>query len=130
MAATFSLEQLFKADVDFEKDRPLMHTRNQLEPRDRMFDLLIHEVREFNGKGDFGYFKLEENREDYRQQEVADMILFILSIYDLLEIAPDSKTIHLDEELLAIELRIPLVPPTTQLVKAEHFTKNQEEKLQ
>lgn len=101
----------------FESDRPLLRLRNKphlvLTPTNTALryeerslvaaghtdvttykHLLLGEIAEFNGGADTGYFAEPENREDYRQQEVSDMVLFALSYFSGMGLDADGEPLE------------------------------------
>lgn len=96
-----SLEDLQHLNKAFEIDRPLLGARNnphlnyirqgngylikELQPGGMDISvprkLLVDEIEEFNGAADRGFLSRPENREDNRQQEVSDMVLFAITLF-------------------------------------------------
>ena len=77
---------LVDANENFQKDRPLMDELNANPDAVRV--LLIGEIRELNGHHP-EYMTLN----DYRQQEVADILMFVLSLAESLQIDLREKQI-------------------------------------
>ncbi len=92
------LSLLKKLTVFFRQDRPTLDTYHSLYPS-RLFWLVWHEVKELNGQDKYGLFAQEEFLGLYRQQELADIIIYLQAVYDQLAENPD-EIIFLDEDLI------------------------------
>ena len=71
------------ANQDFVADRELIRLYNQHD-LPTLAKHFLNEVKEFNGGDHMGYFSEPENYADYCQQEVSDIIIFGLQLFDFL----------------------------------------------
>lgn len=137
-----SLEALQAHNNDFRVDRPLLHWHNrQSLGRDELgnvtggtelVSLLKGEIAELNGYDKEGFFaeKVDNRREDYRQQELSDLILFMAEISDAHELGIEEATIKRASAAVAAELEIAVVPDETPLRPVKAFNEVEEEKYQ
>lgn len=127
---TLALPVLAEANSSFVADREIIcrYNKNNLAELVRLF---VTEVREFNGGDHEGYFSHPENYADYCQQEVSDIIIFGLQLFDfltereLLEGRPTIEDFEADilasARTMASELQVLPVDPRTQMHKPQNL---------
>lgn len=116
----YSLERMVLANRHFEEDRPLLKAFNHTNIS-HVIEMLNGEISELNGLDKSGYFSVLENREDYRQQEVADIVLFALTAYDKVALEPSESRIWQRSSEFASLLEINVVTESTVLQEVPLF---------
>lgn len=109
-----TLESTNQRRSDFYRDRPLMLMQNRQDVP-RLVDYFHEEVQELNGKGQEGIFAKDQFREDYRQQEVSDIVIYALSIFETLGIEPNFDHIRMQIAEVSLENNIKPVSEETPL---------------
>lgn len=134
MVYEHSFTNLQHARFNFEDDRFLLKKANA-HPRKRTKAFLT-EVHELNGPDKEGYFGLEaveihpERENDYRQQEVADIVLIGLGLSELFRVELNEAKIYEEAARLAKGLHIPVVTETQNLELAKVFSRAEEDKYE
>jgi hypothetical protein len=147
---TFDFQFLREINNNFEADRPLMvangrpdliftKTSTGYETREtadsKRVDMskpkeqLLGEIEELNGRSEYGYLAAEENYLDDQQQEMADVIMFVLKCELFLKATPWRDRLELDgekiEELTSEWLKdfdIPRVLPEEPLARVRNLS--------
>lgn len=89
-----SLDGLKRMLVDFELDRPTLGAYHKLHPV-HINELTFQEIGELNGPDEDGFFAQPENVQEHRQQEVSDIVIFTLDLYD--QLAEQGGVVFSDE---------------------------------
>lgn len=126
----FTLNYLAPAQSDFQHNRPKISRQNS--DRANRTQSFFTEVGELNGPDHTGYFGYEEvaqhpeRKNDYRQQEVADIILIGLGLAELYGITLNEERILSDAAAYARIFSIHVVEEDQPLQLATPFDKSQE----
>jgi hypothetical protein len=108
-------------NIHFRQQRPIMELNNRLD-RSSMLRHINGELAEFNGVEEVGFWSALERREKYRDQELADIVIFALEVIEKtpgLELRPRAIKYRLDKlmadpELAAAVQLLPVRSPVTE----------------
>jgi hypothetical protein len=111
-----SFHQAHRAHINWQEDRPLIDEFNHSDIRVAL-DLLYDEIDELNGGDEVGLFSKDNIREDhvlredYRQQEISDIIVFVFTAYDKLGEEVDMASVESRVTALAGEYQFNIPEP-------------------
>lgn len=111
-----NFHQAHRGHQMWQQDRPLIDKFNHLSVEDSL-ELLTGEIEELNGGDKTGVFakkNIERNhrtREDYRQQEISDILIFAMGTFDSLGAEIPAESTYSRAEDLAHQLKFELVEP-------------------
>lgn len=119
---SWNLPELFSRNEDFLKDRPLLLQNNS--DAYILFSMLVAEINELNGGEKKGYFRKRSRREIYRAQELADIILIVMSFLMALKKEVDNqfdRVVFDQANITANKYNIAVVDKSEPLVSPQMF---------
>lgn len=124
-----------QAHVDWQTDRPLIDKFNHSDLKVAL-KLLGDEIEELNGGDHSGIFSStnieadHQTREDYRQQEISDIIVFGMTAFDEMGLEIPTANIYKKAAKIADEFKFTLPEAGKQMARPEALDNDQDDVYQ